>query len=92
MKFKLDQQKRRLESIFKLAESIEDEEVQAYFSKLLCILTSGLLENTIKNLVDELCAGTSPKGIQKFVSSQTRMITNLRYDRVLQVLNNFDSV
>jgi hypothetical protein len=90
MRLKLEQQKRKLNSIFELSESIEDEEIKAYFAKLLCILTSGLLENAVRNLIDEMTSGTSPKGIQNFISTQTKYVTNLRYEKLYAFLNQFD--
>jgi len=86
MKFKLQSQEKKLDELFSLVEKIEEEEVKALLSKLLCVRTSGLIESAVKNLINEYIVGTSPKPVQDFVNKKMKNATNLRYEKLLEIL------
>ncbi|GAA4327732.1 hypothetical protein GCM10023115_41690 [Pontixanthobacter gangjinensis] len=91
MKWKLEQQEKKLDNLFDLVQNVEDEEQQAILSKFLCIRASGFVESSIRNLIAEFTDGSAPKQIQSYVGKETKYITNLRYDRLSKLLGTFDS-
>lgn len=90
MRWKLEQQEKKLDKLFLTVQGISDEEEKALLSKFLCVRASGFVESSIRNLVGEFTSGTSPKQIQSYVNKETKYITNLRYDKLLEILNSFD--
>lgn len=91
MSLKIQQQEKKLDDLFKLVEAVTDDETKAVLSKFLCVRTSGFIETTIKNLINDYIDGTSPKKVQDFVNKKMRSVTNLRYDKILLVLDMFSS-
>lgn len=61
MDLRVQAQIRSIDSLFEIAESIADEEIQGHFSKYLCIKTSGLLENYFKSQIGDYVDSTSSK-------------------------------
>lgn len=91
MRWKLEQQERKLDNLFKLVQGIEDEEEKAILSKFLCIRASGFIESSIRNLIADFTIGSAPKQIQSYVNKETKYITNLKYERLLDLLASFDN-
>jgi len=91
MKWKLQQQEKKLDKLFLLVKSIEDDEAKSLLSKFLCVRTSGFIESSVKNLVNEFSNGTSPKQIQKYVSHKIKYATNLYPARIAELLGAFDT-
>lgn len=91
MKWKLEQQERKLDNLFELVKKIEDEEEKAYLSKFLCVRTSGYIESSIRNLINEFTDKSTPKPIQSYVNKETKYITNLRFDKLCVLLSMFDT-
>ena len=91
MRYRLEQQERKLDQLFQTIQEIEDEEEQAILAKFLCIRTSGFLETSVRNLIGEFMYKSSPQQIQSFVNKEIKYITNLKFDRLCQVLSNFDT-
>jgi len=91
MIWKIELQQKKLDQLFELTNLIEEDEVKSHLLKLLCIRTSGLLETAFKNLILEYLQGTSPKEIQSFVSSEIKLISNLKSERLITTLNRFSS-
>lgn len=91
MRKRIELQERKLDDLFKLFQSVQDEELKAYLAKFLCIRASGFIETSLKNLIIDFSQGSSPKPIQKFVLQKLKNVTNLNYDRLASVLNSFNS-
>lgn len=90
MRWKLEQQEKKLDRLFQTVQNVSDEEEKALLSKFLCVRASGFIENSIRNLIGEFMLGTSPRQIQSYVNKETKYITNLRYDKLLEILNSLD--
>jgi RiboL-PSP-HEPN len=89
MRWKLDQQEKKIDNLFELVGKVSDDETKAILSKFLCVRTSGFIESSIKNLLNEYVQGSSPKNIQQFVSKKIKTITNLKFDRLAETLGLF---
>ena len=90
MKWRLDQEEKKLDNLFDVVRNVKDEEQKALLSKLLCVRASGFVESSIRNLIAEFIDGTSPHQIQSYINKEIKYITNLRYSRLVEVLNGFD--
>ncbi len=91
MKWKLEQQEKKLNSLFETVQNVEDEEQQALLAKFLCVRASGFVESSVRNLVSEFTDGTSPAQIQSYVNKEIRYVTNLRFSKLAELLNDFDN-
>ena len=90
MRWKLDQQEKKLDSLFETVQNVEDEEQRALLSKFLCVRASGFVESSVRNLVSEFTNGTSPAQIQSYVNKEIKYVTNLKFSKLVEVLNDFD--
>lgn len=91
MRWRIEIQERKLDDLFHLFQSVQDEELQAYLAKFLCVRTSGFIETSFKNLINDYINGTCPKPIQKYVSIKVKGVTNLSYERLLTTMNSLDT-
>lgn len=84
--------KQRLDATFKRIDLIDDSsEVKSDFAKYLCILVSGFLEYSARELVQEHTRRQSSPTVQSFVESNTRRFTNANSEKLRQLLGRFDS-
>lgn len=90
MKWKIDQQERKLDDLFAYFQSVEDDELRAYLSKFLCVRASGFIESSFKNLIYDYIQGTSPQPIQKFVTNKLKTVTNLNYNKLISVVTSLN--
>jgi hypothetical protein len=89
MRWKLEQQEKKIDSLFELVGQVADDETKAVLSKFLCVRTSGFIESSLKNLLNEYIQGTSPKNIQQFVYKKIKTITNLKFEKLSETLALF---
>jgi hypothetical protein len=90
MKWKSEFQERKLDDLFRLFQSVQDEELKAYLAKFLCVRASGFIETSFKNLVNDYISGTCPKPIERYVSIKVKGITNLNYERLMITLRSLN--
>lgn len=84
--------KQRLDATFKRADAVaSDLEIQADFARYLCVLVAGFLEKATQELLQEYCRNASSPAVQRFVERQLRFFTNLKRERLLQLVGHFDS-
>lgn len=89
MNYRIQAYIRSLDTLFSLAEQIQDEEVQGHFSKYLCVKTSGLLENYFKSQVGDYVDSSSSKPTASFVKAKFKSFTNIDYDKIYKLFENF---
>jgi len=89
---KLLSEKQRLDSLFdRISKLPVDEEFHAHWSRYLCVLISGFIENAMRILLTEYSKNKSHPNVSNYVSKQIKGITNLNNERILQLLGAFDS-
>lgn len=91
MRWKLEQQEKKLDALFLMCQKIEDVEQQAFMAKFLCVRASGFVESSFRHLISEYTDGTSPRQIQSYVNKKTKYVTNLNFEKVLELLSSFDN-
>lgn len=91
MNFRIQAQITSIDSLFTIADKIQDEEIQGHFSKYLCIKTSGLLENYFKSQIGDYVDSSSPKPTASFVKSKFKTFTNINYDKIYKLFETFSN-
>ena len=81
----------KLDNLFSLTESVDNDEVKSNMSRFLCVRTSGLMETFVKEKVSEYVSGTSPIPIQNYMVSAVKSITNLDSERIEKFLGQFSA-
>jgi Mg/Co/Ni transporter MgtE len=90
MRLKLEFQEKKLDQLFLTVSQMTDDETKALMSKFLCVRASGFIESSLKNLINEYTSKSVPKPIENFVNTKIKNITNLKYDRLAEVLGSFN--
>jgi len=84
-------EKQRLDSLFdRISKLSLDEEFLAHWSRYLCVLISGFIENAMRILITEYSKKKSHPNVSNYVSKQIKGITNLNKEKILQLLGSFD--
>ena len=87
---KLLSEKQRLDNLFeKFKDLTNDEEVAAHWSRYLCVLVSGFLENAIRVLAASYATARSHPNVANYVARHISSATNLNQERIGQVLGSF---
>jgi len=90
MNFRLYSEKQKMDQLFaRLKDFIDDDELAAHWSRYLCVLLSGFIENSLKILITEYTNKKSHPNVSNYVSKQISFITNLNYERIQQLLGAF---
>ena len=79
----------RIEALFSKASSITDFEVKGNWSKYLCVLISGFIEESMRLLFLEYAKHHSAQKIQRYIEINIRSITNCKHNRIIDLLNLF---
>lgn len=90
MHYRIRNQIQSLDSLFETAKKITDDEIQAHFSKYLCVKASGLLENYIKSQIGDYADSTSPQAVAKYIKKNFKNFTNIDYKKLCNFLESFD--
>ncbi|MFM2064443.1 MAG: hypothetical protein RLZZ507_4114 [Cyanobacteriota bacterium] len=81
--------RQKIDNHFKKATSFTDPEIQSEWSKYLCILVSGLLEESLRVLLEKYCQNKASPSIQNFVTKQIENITNCKTEKIKRILGEF---
>lgn len=80
-----------IDNLFDSIKDIDDDELKSHWAKYLCILTSGLIENTLKFLIEEYLKNTSAPNVRNYVRINLQNITNLKYGKITNFLECFSA-
>jgi hypothetical protein len=83
--------RQRLDALFRKVSSIKDIADQSEWSKYLCVLVSGFLEESLRVLLEEYARIHSSTNIQNFLEAQISSITNCKTSKIIDILNNFSN-
>jgi hypothetical protein len=88
----VNQHKQRIDAIFKLAKLLpRDEETLAHWAKYLCVLASGFVEVSLREILVNHVSSRAHRVAINYIESRLEGITNLNEERVYQLLNSFES-
>lgn len=81
----------RLDSLFeKVSDLSDDPELQAHWSRYLCVLVSGFLETSIREIFSEYTKTKASPKIVNYVEKQLEGFRNPNVESVLQLAGAFD--
>lgn len=81
----------RLDRVFESSRNITDDEIKSHYSRYLCVLTSGYLEESIKIIIRIYISSRTHPTISNYVNSSTSKLTNLKTEKIGKFLNSFNS-
>lgn len=81
----------KIDNLFNKISTIPDPADQSEWSKYLCILVSGYIEESLRILLEEYAQKNASPNIQNFVSKEIRNITNCKTNKILDILCKFNS-
>lgn len=91
MNYKTQQYIQQLDRQYEKVKQVEDDEIKSMLTKFLCVRTSGLLENYIKSRIGDYTQGRVPKEINRYISQKFKDVTNLKCNRLKDVLDSFSN-
>ena len=80
----------RLDGLFGKVSAIDDLEMQSQWSRYLCVLVSGFIEEAIRAIVGEYAAVRSSREIANYVEKKLGRETNLNMSKIVSLLSQFD--
>jgi hypothetical protein len=83
--------KQRLDNLYGKIAAIPVPQDQVEWSKYLCVLTAGFIEESFRFLLLDFTKNNASLEIQRFVEKEVSFITNCKTERILEVLNKFDT-
>jgi nitrate/nitrite-specific signal transduction histidine kinase len=86
----IHQQKQRLDQLFKAARDLPDPEVQSHWSRYLCVLVSGFIENSVELCLYEYSKKSSSIHVSNFVSARLRKFQNPKMGPILELFGTFN--
>ncbi|GAX34721.1 HEPN domain-containing protein [Nodularia sp. NIES-3585] len=81
--------RQKIDNLFKKVACFTEPEIQSEWSKYLCILISGFIEESLRVLLEEYCKDKASPNIQKFVTKQIEFTTNCNTRRITEILGKF---
>jgi len=82
--------KSRLDSLYRIADGIRDEEIKSHFARYLCVLTSGYIEESMKILLEEYAHKHANPKMKSYLIHSMKNVTNLKLSKIEQQLSLFD--
>jgi hypothetical protein len=86
----IHRQKQRIDELFKAASLLTDVELQSHWSRYLCVLVSGFLENSVELCLSEYCRRVSNATVSNFVSVKLRGFQNPKMGAILELFGSFN--
>jgi len=81
----------RIDNLFVVAERLQDDEAKAALSRHLCVLTSGYIEISIKEILLDYASGKAVQNIQVFLEASLKNITNMNTPKICEQLARFST-
>ena len=85
----ITRQRRRLDDLFQKAKTFADPEVQSHWSRYLCVLTSGFLENSVRITYSEYARKRADPSVADFVQKSLRQFQNPKMGSILDLAGSF---
>lgn len=89
MNYRVESYIHKLDNLFALAETINDDEVKGHFAKYLCVKTSGLLEVFFKSKIAELVDKKTPAPVANYVNYQFKIFSSIDTRKIQKTFSLF---
>ena len=74
----------------RLKDLLENPEIRSHWSRYLCVLTAGLLENSLREILNEYVRIHADKRVRNRFSSRQERNPNPNRERIISTLGDFD--
>ena len=92
MNAKILSYKNRLDSLFNSIDTLPpDPEFRAHWARYLCVLVSGFIEFSVRELYSEYARKCSSPNIANYVESELRQFQNAKMGKILELAQSFSS-
>ncbi|WP_189420113.1 HEPN domain-containing protein [Streptomyces griseoviridis] len=82
--------KQRLTALFSAIDGAGlSGELTSHYARYLCVLVSGFVEQSVKELVTEYCRNRSAEPIQRYVGSQLKRLRNIDSEKLKQLIESY---
>jgi hypothetical protein len=85
----ITRQRQWLDDLFQKARSLPDAEFQSHWSRYLCVLVSGFLENSVRITYAEYARKRADASVADFVESRLRQFQNPKMGTILDLAGGF---
>lgn len=86
------EQRKKLDALFEDIRKFKcDEEISSILSKHLCILVSGYIENSIRDIIYDYTKNKSNENVANFVEAKLKRLGNPKIEPILQLVGSFNS-
>jgi len=85
----ITRQRQRLDDLFQKARKLPDPELQSHWSRYLCVLVSGFLENSVRITYTEYARKRADVLVFDFVESRLRQFLNPKMGSILDLTGGF---
>ena len=82
--------RKKIDDLFEKISSIPNSADKSEWSKYLCVLVSGYIEESLRVLLEAYCENRASDTIQNFVSKHISRVTNCNTQRIEEILGSFD--
>jgi RiboL-PSP-HEPN len=86
----ITRQRQRLDDLFQKAKDLPDAEFQSHWSRYLCVLVSGFLENSVRLTYAEYARKRADSSVANFVESRLRQFQNPKLGAILDLAGAFN--
>jgi hypothetical protein len=91
MVIQVHSERQKIDYLFKQIKLIDKIEMQAHWSRYLCVLVSGYIENSVKHIIGDYSTNKSSPSIANFVQKKISSVTNLKHNNIFEILDSFDN-
>lgn len=85
----ITRQRQRLDDLFRKAKTSAEPEVQSHWSRYLCVLASGFLENSVRITYSEYARKRADPLVADFVQNRLRQFQNPKMGSILELAGSF---
>jgi hypothetical protein len=86
----IHKQKQHIDELFKMARGFPDAEMQSHWSRYLCVLISGFLENSVELCLSEYSRRVTNDAVANFVSCKLRNFQTPRMGSITELFGSFN--
>lgn len=81
----------RIDNLYTKISAITDPRDQQEWSKYLCVLTSGFIEQSLRSLLADYIKNNASKKVQNYFDKHIGNLTNCKTEKIITILSKFDS-
>lgn len=80
----------KIDYLFSKPATITDLEVLANWSKYLCVLSSGYIEESLRQILFSHCSVNASNSVNRYSVANIKRITNCKNSKIIDILRGFD--